>query len=162
MLGETAGLMKSTRYVTSVPDFIAGLPKDLVCSTTVWSQHAYIGGDDPVERAEAALTAHGCPHPFTIWITETGVGPAPKDLQRGRLDPDAKAGCRALHDQLVRWYEDPRVTTAFQYTVREDDKFATGLVSTASTDRPPGAEGMDRVGRRAQGDRPAPAVDLPT
>ena len=75
--------MKSTRYVTSVPDFIAGLPTDLICQTTVWSQHAYIGGDDPVERAEAALTAHGCPHPFTVWITETGVGPAPKDLSAG-------------------------------------------------------------------------------
>jgi hypothetical protein len=137
VLGETAGLMKSTRYVTAVPDFIAGLPKDLVCSTTVWSQHAYIGGDDPVEKAEAALNAFGCPHPFTVWITETGVGPAPKDLSAGGSIADAAAGCQALHAQLVRWYDDPRVTIAFQYTVREDDKFPTGLVSTdLTTERP--------------------------
>ena len=111
VLGETAGLLKSTRYVTSVPDFIAGLPQDLVCATTVWTQHAYIGGDDPVEPADAALNAHGCPHPFTIWITETGVGPAPKDLSAGGSIADAAAGCRALHDRLVRWYDDPRVTS---------------------------------------------------
>jgi hypothetical protein len=137
VLGETAGLMKSTRYVTSVPDFIAGLPKELVCATSVWSQHAYIGGDDPVEQADAALAAHACGHPFTFWITETGVGPAPKDLSAGASISDAVAGCRALHAQLVRWWEDPRVTIAFQYTVREDDKFPTGLVSTdLTTDRP--------------------------
>ena len=116
-----------------MPDFIADLPKDLVCATTVWTQHAYIGGDDPVEQAAAALDAFGCGHPFTLWITETGVGPAPKDLSAGASISDAAAGCIALHDQLVRWYEDPRVTIAFQYTVREDDKFPTGLVSTDLT-----------------------------
>ena len=76
--------------------------------------------------AAAALAAHGCPHPHTIWITETGVGPAPKDLSAGASIADAVAGCRALHDRLVQWYDDPRVTVAFQYTVREDDKFPTG------------------------------------
>ena len=51
VLGETAGYLKSTRYATSVPDFINGLPPDVVCASTVWSQHAYIGGKDPVEAA---------------------------------------------------------------------------------------------------------------
>ena len=87
VLGETAGLLKPTRYVTSVPEFIAGLPQDLVCASTIWTQHAYIGGDDPVERAAAALAARGCPQPHTIWITETGVGPAPKDLSAGGRSP---------------------------------------------------------------------------
>jgi hypothetical protein len=159
VLGETAGLMKSTRYVTSVPDFIAGLPKDLVCSTTVWSQHAYIGGDDPVEQAEAALTAHGCPHPFTVWITETGVGPAPKDLSAGGSIADAAAGCRALHEQLARWYDDPRVTIAFQYTVREDDKFPVGLVSTDLTsDHPALKEWTAWGGGRTATDPPPPST----
>jgi hypothetical protein len=159
VLGETAGLMKSTRYVTSVPDFIAGLPKDLVCSTTVWSQHAYIGGEDPVERAEAALNAFGCPHPFTFWITETGVGPAPEDLSAGGSIADTAAGCRALHEQLVRWYEDPRVTIAFQYTVREDDKFPVGLVSTdLTTDRPALKEWTAWGGGRTATDPPPPST----
>jgi hypothetical protein len=155
VLGETAGLMKSTRYVTSVPDFIAGLPKDLVCATTVYTQHAYIGGDDPVERAAAALAAHDCGHPFTLWITETGVGPAPKDLSAGASISDAVAGCRALHDQLVRWWKDPRVTIAFQYTVREDDKFPTGLVSTDLTsERPALKEWTAWGGARTASDPP--------
>jgi hypothetical protein len=159
VLGETAGLMKTTRYVTSVPDFIAGLPKDLVCATTVWTQHAYIGGDDPVEKASAALDAFGCGHPFTLWITETGVGPAPKDLSAGASISDAAAGCKALHDQLVRWWEDPRVTIAFQYTVREDDKFPTGLVSTDLThERPALKEWTAWGGGRAPTDPPPPST----
>ena len=52
------------------------------------------------------------------------------------------------------------MTIAFQYTVREDDKFPTGLVSTDLTTDAPGAEGMDRVGRRAVADRPSSRVDL--
>lgn len=130
VIGETAGLMKPTRYVTAVPEFIAGLPRDLVCATTVWSQHAYIGGEDPVAPAAEALAKFGCPQPHTIWITETGVGPAPRDLSAGGSIADARAGCRALQAQLVRWWKDPRVTVAIQYTVREDDKFPVGLVST--------------------------------
>ena len=149
VIGETAGLMKTTRYVTSVPDFIAGLPGDLVCATTVWSEHAYIGGDDPVERVAAALAAHRCPKPHTIWITETGVGNAPKFFSAGGSIANAARGCRALHAQLVRWYDDPRVTIAFQYTVREDDKFPTGLVSTDLTkDRPALAEWTAWAGTR--------------
>jgi len=155
VLGEIAGLMKPTRYVTSVPEFIAGLPRDLICATTVWSQHAYIGGDDPVEQAAAALNAHGCPHPFTIWITETGVGPAPRDLSAGGSIADPAVGCSALHDQLVRWYDDPRVTIAFQYTVREDDKFPTGLVSTdMTTERPALKEWTAWGGDRKPADPP--------
>ena len=130
LLGETAGLLKSTRLVTSVPEFIAGLPQDLVCASPVWTQHAYVGGDDPVEATAAALAARGCPQPHTLWITETGVGAAPRDLSAADAIPDPVAGCRALHDRLVQWWTDPRVTVAFQYTVREDDAFPTGLVSS--------------------------------
>jgi hypothetical protein len=36
-----------------------------------------------------------------------------------------------MHERLLDWYEDPRVTAAFQYTLREDDQFPTGLVDTA-------------------------------
>jgi hypothetical protein len=155
VLGETAGLLKTTRYVTSVPDFIAGLPEDLVCATTVWTQHAYIGGDDPVDPAAAALRAHGCAHPHAIWITETGVGNAPKDLSAGGSIADPEEGCRALHDRLVQWYDDPRVAVAFQYTVREDDKFPVGLVSTdLATELPALKEWTAWGGRRAPADPP--------
>lgn len=135
VIGETAGILRDTKLSTSVGSFIAGLPKDLVCATTVYSQHAYMGGDDPVEQAETALTAHGCTEPHTIWITETGVGPAPEEYS-AVADP-AAAGCRDLHERLVQWFDDPRVTVAFQYTVREDDKFPVGLFSTDMTEKRP-------------------------
>jgi hypothetical protein len=146
VLGETAGILRSTKLTTSVPEFIAGLPRDIVCASTVWTQHAYIGGPDPVEEAAAALAQKGCPQPHTIWITETGVGPAPKafsNIQRA-------ARCGQLHDRLVHWFNDPRVTVAFQYTVREDDRFPTGLYSTDLTaPRPALAEWEAWGGARA-------------
>ncbi len=130
VLGETAGLLKPTPYTTTVPEFIAGLPQDVVCASTVWSQHAYIGGPDPVGPAATALAARGCPQPHTIWITETGVGPAPSYLSGAREITGELEGCRALHRRLVGWWSDPRVTVAFQYTLRQDDRFPTGLVTT--------------------------------
>jgi hypothetical protein len=137
VIGETAGYVRPGRYASSVPEFIAGLPQDVVCASTVWSQHDYIGGDDPVEPAAEALAARGCPHPHTIWITETGVGAVPRDLSVAEAIADEREGCRALHKRLVEWFHDPRVTVAFQYTVREDDKFPTGLFSTDLTRRRP-------------------------
>jgi hypothetical protein len=122
----------------------------------VYTQHAYVGGPDPVAAVVAALAARGCPQEHTLWITETGVGPAPKDYS-GIVDPSA--GCRALHDRLVQWFDDPRVTVAFQYTVREDDKFPTGLYSTdLTTPRPALAEWIAWGGGRApNAPPPAPA-----
>jgi hypothetical protein len=129
VLGETAGLLERTKLVTSVPEFIAGLPKDVVCASTVWTQHAYIGGPDPAPAAVRALDARDCPRRHTLWITETGVGPAPKGLSAANAVGDPQDGCRALHRRLVRWWRNKRVAAAFQYTVREDPAFATGLVS---------------------------------
>jgi hypothetical protein len=133
VLGETAGLLRSGEHVTAVGPFVRGLPADLVCAAGIWSQHAYVGGPDPVPAVAAALDAKGCPTPDAIWIGETGVGPAPRALSSARPIDDPAAGCRALHDRLVRWWRDPRVTLAVQYTAREDDRFPTGLVSTDLT-----------------------------
>ena len=68
-----------------------------------------------------------------MWITETGVGAAPTDLSAAEAITDAQKGCQALHDRLVQWFNDIRVTVDFQFTVREDDKVPTGLFSTDLT-----------------------------
>jgi hypothetical protein len=130
VLGETAGLLQPTPRTTSVQEFIAALPEDVVCASTVWSQHAYIGGPDPVAPVSQALAARGCPVPQTIWITETGVGPAPSYLSGARAIADEQVGCRELHARLESWWNDPQVTVAFQYTFRQDDRFPTGLITT--------------------------------
>ena len=158
ILGETAGLLKPTPRSSSVQEFIAGLPADVVCASTVWSQHAYIGGPDPVGPVAAALAARGCPKPFTIWITETGVGKAPTALS-GATPTDADAaGCEALHTRLVQWYGDPQVTAAFQYTVREDDTFPTGLVSTDLTTAKPALKEWQAWGGTRKPTDPPPAA----
>ena len=62
---------------------------------------------------------------------QTGVGaPHAGDDKRTTAKAERR-DCRRLHKRLVQWYDDPRVTAAFQYTFREDDVFRTGLVTTA-------------------------------
>jgi hypothetical protein len=129
VLGELAGLDERRPMTTSVAEFVAGIPDDLVCASRIWSQHGYVGGRDPVDDLERALRRKGCERP-AIWITETGVG-APRSGDERRTSPAAqRRACKRLHRRLRRWYEDERVTAAFQYTFREDDRFPTGLVKT--------------------------------
>jgi hypothetical protein len=130
VLGETAGILAPTSRATSVQELIRALPRSVLCSARVWTQHGYIGGTDPVAGVEAALDARGCPHRFAIWMTETGVGPAPGGLSLARGITSERQGCDLLHRRLVQWYDDPRVTLAVQYTFREDNLFPTGLVTS--------------------------------
>jgi hypothetical protein len=133
VLGETAGILERSPRATSVAETIGALPRDLVCAAPVWSQHAYIGGTDPVAAVERALARRRCPRRHAIWITETGVGPAPEGFSVARGIRNERQGCRMLHRRLVDWHADPRVTLAVQYTLREDDRFPTGLVTTDLT-----------------------------
>jgi hypothetical protein len=113
-----------------VQEFIRALPRRVICASTVWSQHAYIGGTDPVAAVSAALDARHCPRKHAIWISETGVGPAPGGLSLARGITSERQGCNLLHQRLVQWYRTRRVTLAIQYTFREDDLFPTGLATS--------------------------------
>ena len=55
VLGEMAGILEPSSRATGVAEMIRGLPRELVCAAPVWSQHAYIGGTDPVATVKAAL-----------------------------------------------------------------------------------------------------------
>lgn len=138
VLGELAGLRKSNkpRY-TSITEFIRGLPKDVVCSARIFGQHGYIGGPDPVDDAARALERRRCERPHEIWVTETGAGGPRSGFERDTKGSDQRRACRLTRRRLIRWYEDPRVTAAFQYTLREDDQFPTGLVTTDLTEAYP-------------------------
>ena len=139
-----------------VAEMIDGLPRELVCAAPVWSQHAYIGGTDPVATVKAALASRRCPREHAIWITETGVGPAPGGLSLARGITSEKQGCRLLHRRLRQWYRDPRVTLAAQYTFREDDLFPTGLVTTDLARARPALREWQAWGRRADPAAPPP------
>ena len=157
VLGETAGILEPTARATAVPELIGALPRALVCSARVWSQHAYIGGTDPVAAVTRALDARRCRRRHAIWITETGVGPAPGGLSLARGITSERQGCRLLHRRLVDWYENPRVTLAVQYTFREDDLFPTGLVTTDLEQARPALREW-----QAWGARPTPASPPPS
>ncbi len=157
VLGELAALDQRRAKTTSISEFIRDIPSGLACGTGVWTQHGYLGGRNPVDDVERALVGKGCKRP-AIWITETGVG-APRRGEKRRTSPASQMrACRGLHRQLEEWYRDERVTAAFQYTLREDDIFPTGLVSTdLSHDYPALGEWQAWGGeKRPQASDPAP------
>ncbi len=130
VLGELAGLDERRPMTTSIAEFVSRIPRALACGSEIWTQHGYVGGPDPVDDLERALERKGCERPEQIWITETGVG-APRSGEERRTSRRAqRRACARLHRRLVRWYRDPRVTAAFQYTFREDNLFPTGLATT--------------------------------
>ena len=161
VLGETAGLLEPTSRATSVPELIRELPRALVCAAPVWSQHAYIGGTDPVATVERALDARRCPREHAIWITETGVGPAPGGFSLARGITSERQGCRLLQRRLRAWHRDPRVTLAVQYTMREDDLFPTGLVTTDLARARPALRVWQAWGARDAPAEPPPTAPCP-
>ena len=130
VLGELAAITGSDGEGTGVEEFIAALPRRVVCGSPVFTQHAYAGGRDPVPAVARALSDHGCPAPPRIWITETGAGRPGVALSAGARSASRGRACRDLHERLSGWWEDPRVDVAVQYTLREDDLFRVGLVRT--------------------------------
>ncbi|MHB8242580.1 MAG: hypothetical protein ACYDHN_11365 [Solirubrobacteraceae bacterium] len=144
VLGELNDFEVGSAHTTSVSEFIAALPADVLCLDGVWSIHAYAryGADvppsEPVHEIEDALDARGdCGRDATVWVTEAGAG-APHPGQ-GRAEDEAqeREGCMALADQLHGWLKDPRVGAIFQYTFREDPDFPVGLVSADLAHRLP-------------------------
>ena len=101
-----------------------------------------------------------CPRAHAIWITETGVGPAPGGLSLARGITSEAQGCRLLHRRLRDWHADPRVTVAVQYTMREDDLFPTGLVTTDLARARPALREWQAWGARERAERAAAALDL--
>jgi hypothetical protein len=131
VVGELAGLDRSKPQSTSIREFLTDLPRDVVCGSTILSQHGYITGINPVDDAVKGASTHHCPKQHVVWMTETGVGAPHAGEAKQESAASERRACRQLHRRLVQWYDDPRVTAAFQYTFREDDAFRTGLVSTS-------------------------------
>lgn len=142
VLGELNDLEVGSPHTTSVAEFIAALPSDVLCLGPIYSIHAYAryGEDEekaslprPVEVLETALDARGgCAREAKIWVTEAGAGgPHPGQPRAGAAAGvlEEAEGCRALSRQLEGWDEDPRVTAVFQYSFRDDPDFPVGLVS---------------------------------
>ena len=134
VMGELAGFTAAEPRAASISEFVADLPADVLCLGSVWSVHAYArqgpaaADAGPVGELEAALDRRsGCAATARIWVTETGAGAPHAGQPRPPGAADERAGCRALDVALLRWYRDPRVDAAFQYTFREDNLYPVGL-----------------------------------
>jgi hypothetical protein len=134
VVGELAGWGAPSRRAVPTDEFLRALPDDVLCRADVISVHGYLeahprnGKGEPVAAGLRELDRRPCLDGRPAWITETAVG-APRsggerDTARGTLQFE----CRLMDQQLRRWYRDPRVTAAFQYSVRTDPAFPTGLM----------------------------------
>jgi hypothetical protein len=153
VLGEVAVMVRRLSITTTVNEFLDALPARLVCRARAWTQHTYIGGEDVLDDVDARLRAKGCGE-LPIWMTETGAGaPRTATARTGGRAAEVR-GCRGVDRILRRWYRDRRITAAVQYTLREDDVFPTGLITTDLTRPYPALKAWQRWGLRAR-ERPA-------
>ncbi|WP_320673251.1 hypothetical protein [Patulibacter defluvii] len=134
VLGELASWAAPSGRAVPADEFLRALPDDVLCRADMLSLHGYLearprtGRGEPVAAGLRELDRRRCLDGRPAWITETGVG-APHGGGRRDVRPRVLASeCRLLHGQLERWYRDPRVTAAFQYSLREDRYFPVGLL----------------------------------
>jgi hypothetical protein len=166
VIAELAGLPGPRLRGAGVEEFFAGLPDDVVCSASVYAQHAYAergrpaSSQGPVDQLESALDRRPCAAGKPIWITETGVGGQDVGGERTGGLATLRRDCRALDAALRRWDADPRVEAAFQYTFRDDPAFPVGLADVGLSRAWPTYDLWLAWG----GDRPpaGPAPELPS
>ena len=166
VLGDLAGVAQGSPRGTGSGEFVGALPRDVVCAADIVAQHAYVElpgqktrPGDPVESTRQALKAFPCADHTPMWITETGVGGLHAGDER-RTDPAAlRRQCVAFDAALRRWYDDPRIEAAFQYTFREDPAFPVGLVDAGLKRSYPTYDLLKAWGNRPHPGDPPP--DLP-
>ena len=132
VLGELAGLDASKSRSTSIQEFLRELPTPIVCGSTMISQHGYVSGINPVDarhqgRRDPPLQEEARRVDDRDRRRRAARRPGQADERRRPSSAPAASSTSGLK----QWYDDPRVTAAFQYTFREDDIFRTGLVTTA-------------------------------
>jgi len=149
VVGEVAVMVRRLPVTTTVNEFLDALPARLLCGARAWTQHTYIGGEDVLDDVDARLARKGCGD-MPIWMTETGAGAPRTATARSGGRAAELRGCRSVHRILREWYHDPRITAAVQYTLREDDVFPTGLVTTDLTRAYPALREWQQWGLRAR------------
>jgi hypothetical protein len=164
VVGELAGLENARKYGTSISEFFAGLPDEVVCNAGVFAQHAYAKrgdkADDPgaVGALEEVLDGRPCARDKPIWVTETGVGGPHVGDERSPKEESIRADCQALNVALRRWDKDPRVDAAIQYTFRDDPVFPVGLADAELTKEWPAYQLFKAWGGARDPDGPPPAL----
>jgi hypothetical protein len=139
VVAELAGFPGPLVRGSGVKEFFDALPDDVVCSASVYAQHAYAergrpeAAQGPVDELEAALDRRPCARDKPIWITETGIGGPDVGDDRTGGEAALRVDCRAMDAALRRWDLDPRVEAAFQYLFRDDPVYPVGLADVGLT-----------------------------
>ncbi len=164
VVGEVAAWGAPTSRVVTADEFLRALPDDVLCRADVIGLHGYLdarprdGRGEPVAAALGEVERRPCLDDAPVWITETGVGAPGSGRERTSDRATLRDECRLMHDQLTRWFHHPRITAAFQYSVRDDAAFPTGLVDEAVERTYPVADVWTAWGgARAPDDPPPPA-----
>jgi hypothetical protein len=164
VVGDLAGITDGGPRSTAVGEFVRALPDDVVCDAAVAAQHEYsetgppAPGTDPVAALEGALDERPCSAGMPVWVTESGVGGADAGAPRETAPAALRAQCRALQRDLLRWYADPRVQAAFQYTFRDDPAYPVGLADARLTRTWPAYDLLMAWGGTRAADAAAPAL----
>lgn len=164
VLGETAAWGAPSSRVVPADEFLRALPDDVLCRADVIGLHGYLdarpreGRGEPVAAALGEVERRPCLDDAPVWITETGVGAPGSGRERRGDRATLRDECRLMADQLTRWFHHPRITAAFQYSVRDDAAFPTGLVDQRVTTTYPVAAVWTAWGGRRAPDDPPPAV----
>jgi hypothetical protein len=160
LLGELGGYTSGSPHRIGVAEFVAALPREVLCLAGAWSVHSYAtwgsGGaaGDPVPTLEDALTSRGgCAAAMPVWVTETGAGAPAPGRPRSGGSAEQRAGCLALARLLEGWRADPRVAVVVQYELRDDPAFPVGLIDPSLT----GSYDTYELWRHREGPAPAAA-----
>lgn len=159
VVGELSSPFARRPRISETAEFVRGLPRDVVCAGPVWSQHQYVGDANDLPELKRLVDARRCPGPpRRFWITETGTGQRRpgRGLRRDIRPQVLRLNCRRQHGLLLRWFADPRVDVALQYTFREDPAFTVGLADPGLDDVYPTYELWRAWGARATTDPPPP------
>lgn len=145
VVGELATWEAGSARVVPADAFLRALPDAVLCRADVVSLHGYLEArsrrsrGEPVGAALRELDRRPCLNDRPAWITETGVGAPHSNARRSVRPAVLTEECGLLQRQLQRWWRDPRITAAFQYSVRDDPAFPTGLLNEALTRTYPAA-----------------------
>jgi hypothetical protein len=157
VVGEVSSPFKARPIISTVDEFIGSLPRDVACGGRVWAQHQYAGDAEGVAQVERGPARIPCA-PREIWVTETGAGAHKPGAPRAYDAATLRVACRDLDRLLRRWWADPKVTAAFQYTLREDPNFPVGLASADGASTYPAFALWRAWGARAQPTDPPPEL----
>ena len=158
VLGETAGLLEPSARATSVREMIRGLPRELVCSAPVWSQHAYIGGTDPVADRHGRARDAPLPAPARDLDHRDRRRTRAAGLLARRGITASAQGCGLLHRRLLELVPGPARHARRPVHVPRGRPVPDRPRHHRPQARPRGARRVAGLGRARRADRAAAAA----